>query len=443
MGTHTPALRTVLVSVVLSLNILLLTACGGAGGGDTGSGTTGGTLPAAPAGVAATAGDGQVIISWNPVSGATAYNLYMASVDGVNISNYNALADGMKHPGVTSPFTHTNLTNGKTYYFVVTAVNAAGESPESTVGTATPSGASQALFKATGSMITARNSPTATLLGDGTVLIAGGVGSTDSSAVAVTELYRPATHTFIAAGVMLTGRYNHTATRLTDGSVLIVGGTNGSDLASAEVLIDQGIPDPPNTEGKVLFDWSVAPIGSMAAARSSHTATRLTNGTVLIVGGYDGHAALASAELYDPLTGTFSATGNMTTGRHAHTATLLANGTVLMAGGDAGSDVLASTELYDPGTGLFSATGSMAAARKFHTATLLTDGTVLMAGGDNGRAVLASAELYDPATGLFSATSSMPAARESHTATLLTDGTVLMAGGNAGSAFLASAELYQ
>ncbi len=96
-------------------------------------------IPAAPSGVTAVAGDGQVIISWNTVGGATSYNLYMASQTGVTKSNYSTLTDGMKQIAVTTPYTHIGLTNDKTYYFVVTAVNSSGESAESTQVFATPS----------------------------------------------------------------------------------------------------------------------------------------------------------------------------------------------------------------------------------------------------------------------------------------------------------------
>jgi Galactose oxidase, central domain/Abnormal spindle-like microcephaly-assoc'd, ASPM-SPD-2-Hydin len=294
--------------------------------------------------------------------------------------------------------------------------------------------AQEGTFIPTGSMNTARDIQTATLLNNGMVLIAGGEGS--SGSVASAELYDPVTGTFTPTGSMNIPRVRHTATLLNNGTVLITGGTD--DNAGGIVLASAEVYDP----AKGTF----TPTGSMNSARESHTATLLKSGRVLVAGGVGFEA---SAEVYDPTTGTFTATGSMNTGRYAHTATLLNDGTVLVAGGigpggNLGSGVsLASAELFAPMAGTFTPSGSMSTARYIHTATLLSNGTVLVAGGGiaNGSA---SAELYDPTAKTFNLTGSMNVLRFFHTATLLNNGRVLVAGGAAddGSGILASAELY-
>jgi len=159
--------------------------------------------------------------------------------------------------------------------------------------------------------------------------------------------------------------------------------------------------------------------GNLSVPREFHTASLLPNGKVLIAGGLNfGNGQTltwASAEIYDPSNGSFTATGDMTTARQGHTATLLPNGKVLIAGGN-------SAELYDPATEAFSATGSMTTPRGLHTATLLNNGKVLIAGGS----AFQTAELYDASTGTFAATGDMTEPGEVDTATLLPNGKVLI-----------------
>jgi hypothetical protein len=185
--------------------------------------------------------------------------------------------------------------------------------------------------------------------------------------------------------------------------------------------------------------WSTT--GSMTVARGGQPATLLPDGRVLIAGGCgavnpatdDCLTLLASAELYNPVTGTWSATGSMTVGRFLDTATRLLDGRVLVAGGDSSGT---GAELYDPTTGTWSRTGSMNVGSSLSFpgfATLLLDGRVLVAGlGPNG----ASAELYDPTTGSWSVTGSLSVGSGFDNATRLRDGRVLVTG------VIASAELY-
>jgi len=344
---------------------------------------------------------------------------------------------------------------------------------------------SASTFTPTGSMTTPRGAYTATLLPNGKVLIAGGSPPYSDRDLASAELYDPATGTFAATGDMTAGHSNHSAALLPNGKVLIVGGTGRSN----------GVPgSPPQFPPAELYDPSTGTFsitGDTVETDSGGAAILLANGTVLIAHDpvfppvFTTSDIPATAEIYDPVTGTFSSTGNQLEGgsqaalladgrvlfviccmadqvynpasgtfaftgamtgvyEDGYASAMPATGTFLVTGGysEIGGGISARACLYDSTTGTFVATGNMNTARYYHTATALGDGTVLVAGGTVDSqvwTVTASAEIYDPATSIFSPTGDMTTGRIEPTATLLLDGTVLILGGDIS---MSSAEIY-
>jgi hypothetical protein len=250
-------------------------------------------------------------------------------------------------------------------------------------------------FVPTGNMVTARQRAAVTPLADGRVLITGGrISPAGASKTVRAEIYDPATGTFTATGDMLHPRESHSAVLLTDGRVLVLNG--GSLFAPL-----QGDPPTP-------------------------------------------------AEIYDPVTGVFTATGVPVVERDMGSAVRLADGRVLVAGGSGcapcvdiggGTFTLRVTdiaEIYDPALGTFTQVGTLTTPRRETTVTMLADGRVLIAGGADEELVagdppvivtnvLDSAEVFDPATGQFTPTANdMSHARLSHAAVARPNGEVLI-----------------
>jgi hypothetical protein len=274
-------------------------------------------------------------------------------------------------------------------------------------------------FAQTGNMVSPRARHTATLLANGKVLVTGGVtgNSGGNSPVKSTELYDPATGTFSAAANMSSFRADHSATLLSDGKVLIIGGTAELSLYGATASAE--IYDPAS--------GTFAPTGSLNTARSLHTATRLSGGKVLVAGGYGTGGWLSGPnELYDPLTGLFTVTGSSCDGNGCQvaTATLLKSDHVLV------TEWWGAAKLYDPASGAFAPTGTLNVYRnQCATATSLENGNVVIAGGTDGNQALATVELFDVGRGTFAVSPNLLAARCYHAAVPIHGGFILVVGG--------------
>jgi len=264
-------------------------------------------------------------------------------------------------------------------------------------------------FIAIGSLTWSRGGHTAILLASGKVLILGGYGGSAAAPgfpnVAPAELYDSATGIFTSTASYVGAGgcdFGPPSTRLADGRVLF-----------------------PQQNQPQLYDPATSTFRLTGSMIDDHNAaTLLMSGKVLFAGGEDDSGRKSDAELYDPRAGVFSSTGDMLSKRSGHTLTLLPDGKVLAAGGDTDectggfcmfAGTLATAELYDPASGAFTATGNLKGARGTHTSTLLNDGRVLLTGGVAYGGInvyygpLASAELYTPqvvvpAPGLFSLT---------------------------------------
>jgi hypothetical protein len=330
-------------------------------------------------------------------------------------------------------------------------------------------------FVAVGSMQARCSWCSATLLEDGRVLVVGGTAERSGRTRLLAELYDPTTGTFATTGAPAAGHTQGASARLADGRVLLVS-TSGLP-AHREDRVRDGAPpaaelyDPATgafvavpgmsedvrdalsgppvpvalADGRVLlvgpaaaaiFDpdtGELGPTATMTEARhAGSTAALLDDGRVLVAGG------APTAEVYDPVTGSFAPVGDAVSDLPAPTATALEDGRVLLAGGTSSEteQPTAAAQIFDPATDSLTPTGPMATARSMHTAALLPDGRVLVIGGygDSGdRTVARTAELYDPDTGQFTPAPAPTGDRRAATAITLANGDVLVLGNYPGN----------
>ena len=250
-----------------------------------------------------------------------------------------------------------------------------------------------------GKMSAERMGHDATRLFDGRVLVAGGTtlnSADDWVNVGSAEIYDPSANAWSSAGDMAKARRDHSLTLLEDGRVLVAGGTGGFGVS---YVLESEVYDP--SDGT----WTLT--GSLQDGRRAHTATLLEDGTVMVAGGIirvdQEYIPLSSVEVYDPSDGAWSPTGDLSGPRLGHTATRLSDGKVLVAGGsgEEGSR-LSTVEVYDPASGTWMSIESMFRRRADHQAELLQDGRVLVIGGYDKNGLLSSTEVYDPSTGTWS-----------------------------------------
>ena len=280
------------------------------------------------------------------------------------------------------------------------------------------------------SITTPRYRHTATTLNNGKVLFAGGVFNNFSTPTNKAQLYDPRLGAFAPAEkTMNVARTDHTATMLQTGQVLLAGGKTSSAPTSA-------------TTDMILYDpvsdtfISTPTVTSLITARYAHTATRLKDGRVLIVGGFSSAGtSLASTEICNQTVSLCMAGANLTTARAGHAAVLMQDGRVAIIGGaSAPGSPLTSIEIFNPLlgttgtvglTGGFTTAPSLTTARARLAAILRPDGSVLIIGGAGGT----TTELLNAAATIVSNAPNLVSQTFEPVVTLLPNGDIVVIGG--------------
>lgn len=370
---------------------------------------------AAPTGVAATAGYGQIIVRWNSVPGANSYNLYWSTSSGITKST------GIQIPNVIAPYKHGGRTNETTYYYVVTAVNAGGESTESLQASAVPATpAPGGAWKVMAPMPVATNRTTSSVLG-GKIYVLGGYlsssktasvyaydpaldnwgtraplptarcclgsatvnttiyaigGSGSTGAGSSVDAYDPLTDTWTTRAPMPTARSFPTIS-VVEGEIYVIGGRTGTPFTTATEVYD------PNTD-----TWKIlTPVPTNQTVQSGAA----VNGAIYVVT-YEGMETWR----YDPVYDTWSQlTSGPTSNRSGATATAI-NEKIYFIGGHTGT-YLDSVDEYNPATDTWKSGEPMPTPRYIHTASAI-NGKIYAIGGWNGAMVGAVEEYTLPTT---------------------------------------------
>lgn len=341
--------------------------------------------------------------------------------------------------------------------------------------------------RAAGSMSTARNLHSATLLADGRVLVSGGYDNSGNASDSA-EIYDPQTNSWAVTTSMSTGRRSHKSLLLPDGDVLVLGGydrnnvittsverynpttrtwsnvevssfsgdiIDATPLASGEVLVTGGVGTDPIYTSAAIYqpaneawtavasipeDWNPSNLHVNGNRHGvAYRSLRLQDGRVLVLGGEaDLEINSAAVTLFNPLTRSWETKASAFQNGTAFTATLLPQGLVLVTGGkyaDIPTQYARQTRWYDPVLDVWTPTGDLATARSGHTATLMPDGSVMVIGGVPESASR-SIERLVPGSSTWVSVGLLINGRVGHTATLLPNGSVLVVGGGQAAAEL-------
>jgi N-acetylneuraminic acid mutarotase len=291
----------------------------------------------------------------------------------------------------------------------------------------------------TGALNQARRGHQAVVLGDGRVLVAGGIA--EGELLSSAEIYDSGTGRWTTVAPMNTPRLGNTLTLLANGNVLATGGTS-ADTASGAGGGQTIRPDATAEVYNVAANKWTKTSGTMSTPRFEHSATLLDDGKVLVAGGQGppisgSSAALATTELYDPAVDSFRKSNDMGDARYNHTALKLPDRTVMVVGGAGGTNgdtSLATAEVFNPGDGSWTSAGALSGSRTGHVAAVFADGRVLVAGGESvtrgNRRSLASAEIFALDKREWRSAGTMNCPRSEAAAALLGDGSVLVVAGD-------------
>ncbi|CAM6000928.1 unnamed protein product, partial [Sphagnum balticum] len=280
------------------------------------------------------------------------------------------------------------------------------------------------------------------VLNDGSVFVCGGSYgvSTAADTLATTEIYNVTTKTWAASSNMQYGRFFHTVTLLQNGTVLITGGFDTTLTAANTWEIF-------SAKGATLSTYGT----TMNSKRAEHTATLLNDGNVLLCGGYSSYDSstywtvssnyLSSCEIFSYTKHTFNLTTvSMTSARALHTASLLSNGNVLLVGGYIGS-IVSGAEIYYYLTQNFSSVPSLNTPRCKHVAFTLSNGGVAVIGGSVGATETNKVEIYDPSSNKWNYTTSMVNSRCSFPPVAFANGDMIIIAGYSGAGQVSAVEI--